>query len=84
MYKLYAFFTNADGIGRSEKKISIGFKTVELVQEFVSGDPKQGRVVNHLIGEISSMVQGKPPERGDPKQGTVVNHLIGEIPSMIQ
>ena len=42
LYKLYAFFTSADGRSMSGKKLTIGFKTVELVQEFVSGDPNQG------------------------------------------
>lgn len=54
LYQLYAFFTSSDGRTISAKKLTIGFKTVELVQDFVSGDPKQG--VNCLLYKFIAVV----------------------------
>ncbi|XP_060074948.1 beta-mannosidase-like [Ylistrum balloti] len=43
LYKLYTFFTSTNGQEMSGKKIDIGFRTVEVVQDFVSANQSQGR-----------------------------------------
>ncbi|OWF41123.1 beta-mannosidase-like [Mizuhopecten yessoensis] len=43
MYKLYVFFTSSDGQEMSGKKVNVGFRTVEVVQDFVSANQSLGR-----------------------------------------
>ena len=42
LYDLYFVFTTADGEVTSQRR-RIGFRTIELVQDPVSADPKQGQ-----------------------------------------
>ena len=49
LYDLYFIFTTADGEVTSQRR-RIGFRTIELVQDPVSADPKQGEVENEAAG----------------------------------
>ncbi|XP_033733358.1 beta-mannosidase-like [Pecten maximus] len=51
LYKLYAFFTSADGQEMSGKKVDIGFRTVEVVQDFVSANQSLGRTFYFRIND---------------------------------
>ena len=42
LYPLYAFFYSSDGSETPAKKVKVGFRTVELVQEYVSSNKSHG------------------------------------------
>ncbi|XP_076092568.1 beta-mannosidase-like isoform X1 [Mytilus galloprovincialis] len=58
LYKLYTFFTGSDGQEMVGKSINIGFRTVEVVEDFVSNDHSQGTTFYFKINDQPVFFKG--------------------------
>lgn len=58
LYKLYIFFTSSDGQEMVGKSIQVGFRTVELVEDYVSNNHSLGRTFYFKINGLPVFFKG--------------------------